>query len=114
MSIRRRSAKSTRQIDVLGQASRNIRFQNTYGERKYFRQVARKYWEKTKIRFNEKENQELSMLMSEIEASVQGREELEKEFEQAKKSKKGRGRTLKEVWKMDCVEFLNDQRRNGN
>lgn len=54
------------------------------------------------------------MLMSEIEASVQGREELEKVFEEAEKSKKGRGRTLKEVWKMDRLEFLKDQRKNGN
>ena len=53
------------------------------------------------------------MLMSEIEASVQGREELEKVFEEAEKSKKGRGRTLKEVWKMDRLEFLKDQRKNG-
>jgi len=47
------------------------------------------------------------MLISKIKGSVQGREE-------AEKSKKGRGRTLKEVWKMDHLKFLNDQRRNGN
>ena len=41
------------------------------------------------------------MLMSEIEASVQGKEELEKVFEEAEKYKKGRGRTLNQVWKMD-------------
>lgn len=110
----RRSAKSKHRIDVLSPASRKIRLQNIRGERKYFRKIARKYWEKTKVRLNEKENQELSMLMSEIEASVQGREELEKVFEEAEKSKKGRGRTLKEVWKMDRLEFLKDQRKNGN
>ena len=110
----RRSAKSTHRIDVLSPASRKIRLQNIRGERKYFRKIARKYWEKTKVHLNEKENQELSMLISEIEASVQGREELDNVFEEAEKSKKGRGRTLKEVWKMDRLEFLNDQRRNGN
>ena len=62
---------------------------------------------KTKVHMNKKENQELSMLIGKIETSVQGREEGEK-------SKKGRGRTLKEVWKIDGLEFLNDQRRNGN
>lgn len=110
----RRSTKSKHRIDVLSPASRKIRLQNIRGERKYFRKIARKYWEKTKVRLNEKENQELSMLMSEIEASAQGREELEKVFEEAEKSQKGRGKTLKEVWKMDCLEFLKDQRRNGN
>ena len=102
------SVKSTHQIDVLSPASRKIRLQNICGEQKYFRKIARKYWEKTKVRLNEKENQELSILMSEIEASVQGREELEKVFEEAEKSTKGRGKTLMERW-----EFLKDQRRNG-
>jgi len=50
----------------------------------------RKYWVKIKVHLNKKENQELSMLISKIKGSVQGREE-------AEKSKKGRGRTLKEV-----------------
>lgn len=54
------------------------------------------------------------MFMSEIEVFVQGREELEKVFEEVEKFKKGRGRILKEVWKMDCLEFLKDQRKNGN
>lgn len=76
------------------------------GERKYYKKIARKYWEKTKIRLNEKENQELSMLVRGIEATDQGREELEKVFEEAEKSKSGRGRTMKEVWKMDRLEFL--------
>ena len=62
----RQSAKSTHQIDVLRPASRKIRLQNICGERKYFTKIAKKYWEKTKVRLNEKENQELSMLMREI------------------------------------------------
>lgn len=59
------------------------------GEQKYFRKIMRKYWEKTNVHLNKKENQELSMLMSEIEASVQGRGELERVFKEA-------GKTLKE------------------
>lgn len=51
--------------------------------------------------------------MSEIEASVQGREELERVFEEVEKYKKGRGKTLREVWKLDGLEFLKYQRRNG-
>ncbi|KAJ7392155.1 hypothetical protein OS493_013527 [Desmophyllum pertusum] len=78
-------------------------------ERKYYKKIARKYWEKTKIRLNEKENQELSMLVRGIEATDQGREELEKVFEEAEKSKSGRGRTLKEVWKMDQMNEGNFQ-----
>ena len=46
------------------------------------------------------------MLISEIEASVQGREELENVFEEEEKSKKGRGRTLKEVWKIVIIQFF--------
>ena len=109
----RRSAKSTHRIDVLNPAGRKIRLQNISSEQKYITKNVRKYWEKTNVRLNEKENQELSMLMSEIEASVQGREELERVFEEVEKSKKGRGKTLKEVWKLDRLEFLKYQRRNG-
>lgn len=62
---------------------------------------------------NDKENHELSLLVNEIESSVHGQQALEQVFTEAETTKAGRGKTLKEVWQMDRVEFLKDQRKNG-
>ena len=109
----RRSAGSKHRIDVLSPTSKKIRLKNIRGERKYYRKIAKKYWEKTKISLNDKENQELSLLVNEIESSVHGQQALEQVFAEAETTKAGRGKTLKEVWQMDRIEFLKDQRKNG-
>ena len=79
----------------------------------YYCKIAKKYWEKTKISLNYKENHELSLLVNEIESSVHGQQVLEQVFAEAETTKVGRGKTLKEVWQMDRIEFLKDQRKNG-
>ena len=109
----RRSAGSKHRIDVLSPTSKKIRLKNIRGERKYYRKIAKKYWEKTKIWLNDKENHELSLLVNEIESSVHGQQALEQVFAEAETTKAGRGKTLKEVWQMDRIEFLKDQRKNG-
>ena len=109
----RRSADSKHRIDVLSLTSEKIRLKNIRGERKYYCKIAKKYWEKTKISLNDKENHELSLLVNEIESSVHGQQALEQVFAEAETTKVGRAKTLKEVWQMDRIEFLKDQRKNG-
>lgn len=98
---------------MLSPTSKKIRLKNIRGERKYYRKIAKKYWEKTKISLNDKENHELSLLVNEIESSVHGQQALEQVFAEAETTKAGRGKTPKEVWQMDRIEFLKDQRKNG-
>ena len=98
---------------MLSLTSEKIRLKNIRGERKYYCKIAKKYWEKTKISLNDKKNHELSLLVNEIESSVHGQQALEQVFAEAETTKVGRGKTLKEVWQMDRIEFLKDQRKNG-
>ena len=52
--------------------------------------------------------------MNEIESNEGGRKELENVFEEAETTKEGRGLTLKELWKKEKLDFITDQRKNGN
>ena len=52
--------------------------------------------------------------MNEIESNEGGRKELENIFEEAEATKEGRGLTLKELWKKEKLDFITDQRKNGN
>ena len=85
----RRSATSNHPLQFLSPESKNFRLRNIKGERRYFKKIARRYWEKSKVVLNDKEDEELSRLVNEIESNIQGKEELEKVFEEANESKPG-------------------------
>ena len=74
---------------MLSPTSKKIRLKNIQRERKYHCKIAKKYWEKTKILLNDKENHELSLLVNEIESSVHGQQALEQVFAEAKTTKAG-------------------------
>ena len=78
------SSKRNRRIDILSPTSKKIHLQNICAERKCCTKIARKYWEKTKIELNEKESREISFLVKKIQATGEGREELEKCKKQCK------------------------------
>ena len=91
------TVKRNHLVDILSPTSKKICLQNIRGERKYYKTIARKYWGKAKIELNEKENQELSLFVNEIEATGKGGEELENFFEKAEQCKSRSGKTLKGV-----------------
>lgn len=110
----RQSASSTNAICFLSPGSKKERFKNIKKERKHFKKVANKYWERTKIALGQTESDELCCLMNEIDSNEQGKKELEKIFEEAESSREGRGLTLRELWKKEKLDFLKDQRTKGN
>ena len=83
-------------------------------ERKYFKRLAQKYWDKTKIPLGDNESNELCRLVNEIDTTEEGRKELVNIFEEADGTKEGRGMTLSELWKKEKLDFITDQRKNGN
>lgn len=109
----RQSAQSRHRIDYLSPESKTARIKNIKGERRFYKKIAKKYWKMSKVDLGDKENAELLRLVKEIEPSEKGQVELEKVFEEAEASKAGRGRTLKELWKIDCRDFIKDQRKNS-
>lgn len=86
---------------------------NVKNERKYYKKVASKYWNRTKIALGETESDELCRLINEIELSGDGKAELENIFEEAEVTKEGRGLTLRELWKKEKLDFIKGQWKNG-
>ncbi|KAJ7384465.1 hypothetical protein OS493_021093 [Desmophyllum pertusum] len=82
-------------------------------ERKYYKTVANKYWQKSKVVLGQTESDELCRLVNEIESNEDGQKELENIFDEAETSRNGRGSTLREVWKKEKLDFLKDQRTNA-
>ena len=109
----RQSAQSRHRIDYLSPESKTARIKNIKGERRFYKKIAKKYWKMSKVDLGDKENAELLRLVKEIESSEKGQVELEKVFEEAEASKAGRGCTLEELWKIDCRDFIKDQRKNS-
>ena len=110
----RQSASSHHAISFLSPGSKKERMRNVKNERKYFKKLAQKYWDKTKIAFGDSESNELCHLVNEIDTTEDGRKELEKIFEEAEGTKEGRGMTLRELWRKEKLDFITDQRKNGN
>ena len=105
----RRSAKSRHRIDFISPSSKKARVKNVRRERQYFQTIAKKYW---KVQLNDEESKELSQLVEAVQCH--GEDELENIYEEAEKSGTGREKVLREVWKMDHLNFVQDQGKSGN
>lgn len=108
----RQSASSTNSICFLNPGSKKERFKNIKKERKHFKKVTNKYWERTKIALAQTESDELCCLMNEIDSNEQGKKELEKVFEEAESSREGRGLTLRELWKKEKIMRFSKRSEN--
>ena len=112
--FQRQSASSSHAFSFLSPVSKQERLRNIRNERKYYKQVAEKYWNRTKVALGDPESDEFCRLVNEIESKEGGRTELENIFEEAETTKEGRGLTLKELWKKEKLDFITDQWKNGN
>lgn len=112
--FQRQSASSTHAFSFLSPVSKQERLRNMRNERKYCKQVAEKYWNRTKVALGDTESDEFCRLVNEIESNEGGRKELENIFEEAEATKEGRGLTLKELWEKEKLDFITDQRKKGN
>ena len=113
-TFQRQSASSTHAFSFLSPVSKKERLSNMRNERKYYKQVAEKYWNRTKVALGDTESDEFCRLVNEIDSNEGGRKELENIFEEAEATKEGRGLTLRELWKKEKLDFITDQRKNGN
>ena len=112
--FQRQSASSSHAFSFLCPVSKQERLRNIRNERKYYKQFAENYWNRTKVALGDTESDEFCRLVNEIESKEGGRKELENIFEEAETTKEGRGLTLKEPWKKEKLDFITDQRKNGN
>ena len=111
----RQRASSHHAISFLSPESKKERMRNVKNEWKSLKKLAQNYWGKTKIALGESDSNELCHLVNEIDTSEDWRKELEKIFfEEAEGTKEGRGLTLRELWRKEKLDFITDQRKNGN